>query len=63
MAGSIGGLRPRRIGREQCHDRAGGPVKRAEFIMSEMKQGIDKIEKVEDSAPMPAELQSAPQSA
>lgn len=42
---------------------AGGPVKRAEFIMSEMKQGIDKIQKIEDSAPMLAELQSAPRSA
>ncbi len=63
MAGSTGGLRPRRIGRERCHDRAGGPVKRAEFIMSEMKQGIGMIRKIEDSAPMPAELESAPESA
>lgn len=30
----------------------GGPVRRAEFIMSEMKQGIDRIGKIEDSAPM-----------
>ncbi|NQU56595.1 MAG: hypothetical protein HQ513_05115 [Rhodospirillales bacterium] len=30
----------------------GGPGKRAEFIMSEMKQGMDKITKIEDSAPM-----------
>ncbi len=37
---------------------AGGPVKRAEFIMSEMRQGIDKIQKIEDSAPMLAELES-----
>ena len=42
---------------------SGGPVKRAEFIMSEMKQGIDKIQKIEDSAPMLAELASAPESA
>ncbi|MCH8835080.1 MAG: hypothetical protein IH925_03955 [Proteobacteria bacterium] len=42
---------------------AGGPFKRAEFIMSEMKQGIDKIQKIEDSAPMLAELESAPESA
>lgn len=42
---------------------AGGPVKRSEFIMSEMKQGIDRIQKIEDSAPMLAELESAPQSA
>jgi hypothetical protein len=32
--------------------KVGGPVRRAEFIMSEMKQGIDKIQKIEDSAPM-----------
>ncbi|MBC8339702.1 MAG: hypothetical protein ISR51_08290 [Rhodospirillales bacterium] len=31
---------------------AGGPGKRAEFIMSEMKQGMDKIQHIEDSAPM-----------
>ncbi len=31
---------------------AGGPGKRAEFMMSEMKQGMDKIIKIEDSAPM-----------
>ncbi len=42
---------------------SGGPVKRAEFIMSEMKQGIDKMQTIEDSAPMLAELESAPQSA
>ncbi len=63
MAGSTGGLRPRRIGRERCHARAGGPVKRAEFIMSGMKQGIGRIQKIEESAPMPAELESAPESA
>lgn len=34
----------------------GGPVKRAEFIMSEMKQGIENIQKIEDSAPMLAGL-------
>jgi hypothetical protein len=42
---------------------AGGPFKRAKFIMSEMKQGIDKIQKIEDSAPMLAERESAPESA
>ncbi len=42
---------------------AGGPVKRAEFIMSEMKQGIDKVQKIEDSAPMLAELERAPEPA
>lgn len=36
--------------------KVGGPVRRAEFIMSEMKQGIDKIQKIEDSAPMLAAL-------
>lgn len=30
----------------------GGPVRRAEFIMSEIKQGIDNIQEIEDSAPM-----------
>ena len=36
---------------------SGGPVKRSEFIMSEMKQGIDKIQKIEDDAPMLSELE------
>jgi hypothetical protein len=31
---------------------SGGPVKRAEFIMSEMRQGLDNIRKIDDSAPM-----------
>ena len=30
----------------------GGPVRRSEFIMSDMKQGMDKIQKIEDQAPM-----------
>lgn len=30
---------------------SGGPVRRSEFIMSEMKQGIDKIQAIEASAP------------
>ena len=34
----------------------GGPLKRAEFIMSEMKQGMANIQKIEDSAPMLAGL-------
>ena len=34
----------------------GGPVKRAEFIMSDIKPGIDTIQKIEDSAPMLAAL-------
>jgi len=31
---------------------AGGPGRRAEFILSEMKQGLDNIQEIEDSAPM-----------
>ena len=34
----------------------GEPGKRAEFMMSEMRQGIDNIQKIEDSAPMLAAL-------
>ena len=34
----------------------GGPVRRSEFIMSEMKQGIERIQKIEDSAPVLSEL-------
>lgn len=32
--------------------RVGGPVRRAEFIMSEMRQGLDRIQKIDDKAPM-----------
>lgn len=35
---------------------SGGPVKRAEFIMSEIKQGMERIQRIEDSAPMLSEL-------
>ncbi len=35
---------------------AGGPGRRSEFIMSEMKQGIENIEKMEDAGPMLAAL-------
>ena len=35
---------------------AGSLVRRAEFIMSEMRQGLDKIQKIEDSAPMMASI-------
>ena len=35
---------------------AGGPNKRAGFIMSELKQSIENIKKIEDSAPMLSEL-------
>ncbi len=34
-----------------------GPVRRAEFIMSQMRPGIDTIRTIEDSAPMLSELQ------
>jgi len=35
---------------------AGGPVKRSEFIMTDIRQGLDNITKIEDSAPMLASL-------
>lgn len=35
---------------------AGGPVRRAEFIMSDMRQGIDRLRAFKDTAPMLAEL-------
>lgn len=35
---------------------AGGPVKRAEFIVTAMKQGIDRIKFIEDNVPMLAAL-------
>jgi hypothetical protein len=34
-----------------------GPMRRAEFVMSEMRLGIDRIRTLEDSAPMLSELQ------
>lgn len=34
----------------------GGPIKRSEFIMSEMLHGFDKIQKIEDSVPILSEL-------
>jgi hypothetical protein len=37
---------------------ASGPMRRAEFIMSEMRQGIDRIRALEDSVPMLSELGS-----
>jgi len=36
---------------------AGGPGKRAEFIMGDMQQGMDKIQSIEDSAPMLSALE------
>ncbi|MGD0191840.1 MAG: hypothetical protein ABSD74_13960 [Rhizomicrobium sp.] len=35
---------------------ASSPMRRAEFIMSEMRQGIDRIRAIEESAPMLSEL-------
>ena len=37
---------------------ASGPMRRAEFIMSNMRQGFDRIRDVTDSAPMLSQLQS-----
>lgn len=34
----------------------GGPVKRAEFIMSQMKPGMERIQRIDDAAPMLAGL-------
>ena len=36
--------------------RGGGPVRRAEFMMQEMRQGIERIQMIEDGAPMLAGL-------
>lgn len=36
------------------HKKAGGPATRAEFIMSEIRPGIGRIQEIEDSAPMMA---------
>ena len=36
----------------------GGPGKKAEFIMSEMKPGIERMQKVDDSAPMLSALEA-----
>ncbi|MGB0681270.1 MAG: hypothetical protein ACPGOV_01105 [Magnetovibrionaceae bacterium] len=38
-------------------ENVGGPVRRAEFIMSEMKLGMDRIKRIENSAPMLAALE------
>ncbi len=37
---------------------ASGPIRRAEFIMSDMRQGIDRIRAIESSTPMLSELQA-----
>ncbi|MBK8174001.1 MAG: hypothetical protein IPK66_01470 [Rhodospirillales bacterium] len=38
------------------HKKAGGPAKRAEFIMTSMRQGMEKIQNIEDSAPALTQL-------
>ena len=38
------------------NESAGGPMKRAEFIMADMRQGMDNIQQIENSAPMLSEL-------
>ncbi|MCW5698924.1 MAG: hypothetical protein KIT00_03685 [Rhodospirillales bacterium] len=35
----------------------GGPARRAEFLLTEMRQGIEKIQRIEDAAPMLSELE------
>lgn len=37
----------------------GGPLKRGEFIMAEMKQGIENIKKIEAAAPILSQLETA----
>ena len=39
---------------------SGGPVKRSEFILSEMRQGVDKIQKIDDDVPMLAGITIIP---
>ncbi len=34
----------------------GGPIRRSEFMMSEIRQGIENIQRIEESAPMLSEL-------
>lgn len=38
------------------HKKAGGPAKRAEFIMTGMRQGMEKIQHIENAAPALAQL-------
>lgn len=35
---------------------SGGPIRRSEFIMSEMRQGIEKMQQIDDQAPMMSQL-------
>ncbi len=39
------------VWQERFGNDRGGPQARAEFVMSEMKHGIDKIDYIEQSAP------------
>ena len=39
------------------HPNAGGPARRAEFVMSEMKQGIDRIKSIKLDTPVMASIQ------
>jgi hypothetical protein len=38
------------------NEETGGPVRRAEFVMAEMKQGIERMRAIDDSAPMLASI-------
>ena len=42
-------MRERR--RRLCFEEQGGPLRHAEFIMSDMKQGIENIQEIEEAAP------------
>ena len=37
-------------------NKAGGPVRRAEFVMTDMRLGLNKIQKLEASNPIPAAI-------
>lgn len=54
MGGTLCALSVKMTAWEECfpHPDYGGPVKRSEFVMSEMRQGIERIQKIEASAPM-----------
>lgn len=58
LGGTLCALTVKMAAWEECFPNPdfGGPVKRSEFIMSEMKQGIERIQKIEASAPKFTEL-------
>lgn len=60
IGGTLCALTVKMTAWEECfpHPDYGGPVKRSEFIMSEMRQGIERIQKIEASAPMLTALAS-----